>query len=136
MNALDRLIALGVAATPTDDGRLRLSGLSALDDTQAAEAVTLARESKLAILADLGAVHDAEALARFRESHPHLACCPCTRPAWNWRPVSWCVTRCPTPCTAATPARPGRGPPRGSPLERLPVRMVAPCNYHGSFRRG
>jgi hypothetical protein len=66
--------------------------------------------------------YPAEQIAAFAASHPGLRCCPATRPhPWNWRPATWCASRCATPCTASThdisatpppPSRPGRGPPR------------------------
>lgn len=37
-------------------------------------------------------------LDAFAASHPHLRCCPATRPAWNWRESVWCSSRCVMPC--------------------------------------
>ena len=41
-------------------------------------------------------------LDAFATSHPHLRCCPATKPAWNWRESSWCSSRCATPCELQT----------------------------------
>lgn len=42
--------------------------------------------------------YDAAALARFQNSHPHLVCCPATRPKpWWWRERAWC-SQCKTSC--------------------------------------
>jgi len=43
--------------------------------------------------------YDAERLATFAASHPHLVCCPATRPnPWWWVERSWCDLKCQTPC--------------------------------------
>jgi len=46
-----------------------------------------------------------EQLAAFSVSHPHLVCCPATRPhPWWWVEREWCDTKCKTPCGRADDA--------------------------------
>jgi len=100
MTALIRLRCAGLSLR-LEGGEVVVVGLDRLPPVVAGPLLELAKVCREGIRVELQAgpcPYDDDALARFRESHGHLVCCPATRPAWNWRERSWCDTRCKTPC--------------------------------------
>ena len=45
----------------------------------------------------VGCPYAQDQLDKYRQSHPHLICCPATTPAWNWRYRDYCQ-KCKTNC--------------------------------------
>lgn len=100
MSALSRLRAAGVEVR-LNDGDPVASGLDQLLPEMAGPLLKMARACREAIRAELlaGPCPYTEAeLARFRESHGHLVCCPITSRPWWWVERSWCESACQTPC--------------------------------------
>ena len=100
MSALIRLRCAG-AEVRLESGEVVILGLDRLPPVVAGPLLELAKDCREGIRVELMAgpcPYDADTLARFRESHGHLVCCPATRPAWNWCYKSCCETKCTTPC--------------------------------------
>ena len=85
--ALDMIQQAGITVEVKYGGKLVLRGLASLPEAQARDIIAMAKANKGQIVADIADVcpYASDELAAFEESHPHLVCCPETKPAWNWR---------------------------------------------------
>lgn len=108
MSALSRLRAAGVEVRLNGDGEPIATGLDRLPSEVAGPLLKLARACREGIVAEIMAgpcPYDADTLAQFHRTHPHLVCCPTTTPhAWWWVERSWCESKCKTPCGRADDA--------------------------------
>jgi len=107
MSALLKLSSAGVEVRIEQDDVVAL-GLDRLPPEVAGPLLAMARACRDAIRAELlvGPCPYSEIeLSAFTVSHPHLVCCPATRPhPWWWVERSWCDTKCKTPCGRADDA--------------------------------
>lgn len=101
MSALIRLRDAG-AEVRLESGEIVILGLDQLPPVVAGPLLELAKDCREGIRVELMAgpcPYDADQLAAFRGSYPHLVCCPATSGhPWNWRYREWCESKCETPC--------------------------------------
>lgn len=85
--ALDMLQQAGITVEVKYGGKLVLRGLAALPKDKARDIIAMAKANKDQIVADIADVcpYADDVLAAYEKSHPHLVCCPETKPKWWWR---------------------------------------------------